>query len=220
MAEAVIENGFAKLATGEYLAGIGQPVACRGAFSVKSLKGFIVPDRAAVRQVAVAGTSGTGKTGGTDEPAAAYFADGERPFLTRLDAMPDEALSLVSAKLLVAPFASRVGANSLKLVPMSFNRATPVTEFKGGEAGSWVIAATRSRVTRAVLEEGETLTVRPEALVAWTGSRPSGFCPRLSVLDIILPRGPKNLAYTFHGPAIVWFEGSVLPKTKFRQNRI
>jgi len=210
MVEAVIESGFAKVEAGEWLCGQAQPAACRGTAIVTGLKGFIVPDRAAVRRVAVAAASsrppyhGNDGRAGSMTPPLAWFGSSDAPFLTRLDALPDEPLHLVSSKLLVAPFAARVGAKSLKLVPFSFQRSTAVTDFKMG----WAVAATRSRVTRVALADGETLTVRPEALVAWTGNRPTGFCPKLSVLDILLPRGPKNLTYSFHGPAVVWFEGS------------
>lgn len=190
MTEAVIESGFAKVGPGEWLCGLAQPTAFRGTASVSGLRGFIVPDRAAVRRLV--------------SSAEAWFGSAEAPFLTRLDALPDTSLNLVSAKLLVAPFAARVGALSLKLVPFSFLRATPVTELRMG----WAVAATRSRVTRLALGDGETLSVRPEALVAWTGARPTGFCPKLGLLDLVLPRGPKNLVYSLHGPAVVWFEGS------------
>lgn len=190
MVEALIENGAAKVPPGTWLCGCGQPAASLGKSVLRSLKGFVVPDRAGVRTAAVEGT--------------AWFASADAPFLTRIPALPDESLFVVSSKVLVAPAASRVGAKSLKLVPMSFRRAAPVTAFRFG----WVVTATRGRVTRVALAEGETLTVRPESLVAWIGKDPTGFCPRLSVLDIVLPRGPKGLAYSFHGPCVVWFEGA------------
>ncbi len=190
MTEALIENGAAKVPPGTWLCGRLQPAASLGKAVLRSLKGFVVPDRAWVRTATIEGT--------------AWFASADAPFLTRIPALPDESLFVASSKVLVAPFASRVGARSLKLVPMSFRRATPVTAFRFG----WVVTATRGRVTRVALEEGETLTVRPESLVAWIGKDPTGFCPKLSVLDIVLPRGPKSLAYSFHGPCVVWFEGS------------
>lgn len=200
MTEAFIENGAARVAAGEWLMGAAQPVASRARADVRLLRGFIVPDRSAVRRVASAGEM--------------WCAAAEGPFLTRLTALPDEPLQLVSAKLLVAPFESRVGAKALKLVPLSFARATAVTAFKGG----WVVAATRSRVSKVDVAEGETLQVRPEALVAWIGKDPTGFCPKLGVWDLLLPRGPKNLAYSFHGPAVVWFEGAqaLVRKPPFR----
>ncbi len=190
MDEALIENGAAKVPAGTWLCGRAQPTACLGTSSLKGLRGLVVPDRAFLRSVT------------TD--AEAWFSSADAPFLTRLSALPDEPLSVVSRKVLVAPFASRVGAKSLKLVPMSFKRATAVTQFRLG----WAVAATQSRVTRVAVEDGATLTVRPESLVAWIGKDPTGFCPKLSLLDVILPRGPKNLAYSFHGPSVVWFEGA------------
>jgi len=190
MTEAIIESGFAKVESGTWLAGRAQPAACRGKAKASCLKGLFVADRASVRRLE------------TDDTA--WFSRAEAPFLTRIDALPDEAVSVISEKVLVAPFESRVGSESLKLVPLSFQKTVSVTQFKKG----WVVAATRSRVARLALADGETLTVRPESLLAWAGKRPSGFCPKLSLLDMILPRMPKNLSYTFHGPGVVWFEGA------------
>lgn len=190
MDDVLIENGSAKVAAGEWLMAPVQPAAFRGQARASGQKGFFVRDRASVRIVK------------TD--ADAWCSSGDRPFLTRLAALPDEPLHLVSAKLLVAPIASRVKAWNLKLIPMSLRRSTVITDFKLG----WVVAATKSRVNRVSIEEGETLSVRPESLVAWIGPNPTGFCPRLSIWDIIFPRGPKNMSFTFHGPATVWFEGS------------
>lgn len=146
--EAVIENGFAKVAAGDWLMGRAQPVACGGRATVGGLKGFLVPDRGYVRTVTL--------------DAEAYCASADAPFLSRLDALPDEPLKLVSAKLLVAPRAARTGAKSVRLVPMSLSKSLVVTEFQKG----WAVAATRSRVTRVAVEEGATLTVRPEAVVS------------------------------------------------------
>ena len=130
------------------------------------------------------------------------FVCPDRPFLTRIDC--GAPVSAVSDKVLVAPAAARTGARLVKLVPLSFSRSIRVTEF----ASEWVVVATRSRTTRVVLAEGESLGVRPGAAVAWTGPRPTGFCPRLRLLDVLLPRGPRDLLLHFHGPAIVWVEGS------------
>ena len=110
----------------------------------------------------------------------------------------------MSDKVLVAPAAARTGARLLRVVPMSFARSLRVTEF----SSEWVVMATRSRTARIALADGESLGVRPDAAVAWTGSRPTGFCPRLRLLDVLLPRGPRDLLLHFHGPAIVWIEGS------------
>lgn len=190
MNEPLLENGMAKAGAGTWLAGTDQPAACLGTARTTGLKGFIVPDRASVRQVETAGD--------------AWFASADRPFLTHLVALPDEPLNVVSRKLLVAPFESRVKGLALRLIPLSFARSTPVTILQKG----WALMATKSRTMRVTLKDGETLTVRPEALVAWIGKRPSGFCPKLRIIDILLPRGPRTLAYSFHGPATVWFEGA------------
>jgi hypothetical protein len=82
------------------------------------------------------------------------------------------------------------------------------------------MAATKSRVTRVAIEDGDTLTVRPESVVAWIGNQPTGFCPRLSIWNVVLPCPPKNLAYTFHGPATVWFEGGCPPPTRRQRARM
>ena len=81
----MIENGFAKVAAGDWLMSRAQPVACGGRAAVGRLKGFLVPDRGYVRAVTTS--------------AEAYCASADAPFLSRLDALPDEPLKLVSAKL-------------------------------------------------------------------------------------------------------------------------
>ena len=219
--EVEIENGFAYVADGEWLAAPGQPCAVKGRASVKGLRGFIVPDRGTVCSVTVVGgedskrttarESGaegeTGGRGGRATEGSAWFADAERPFLTRLDALPDEDLNLVASKLLVAPAASRADARRYRPVPMSLKNSFAVTVFRSG----WTVAATKSRVTRIALAEGETLTVAPSALVAWIGKDPTGFCPKLGLLDLLLPRSPRGFALNFHGPAVLWLEGVSSP---------
>jgi len=188
-----IENGLAKVASGEWLMASAQPVATRGTAAVRGQKGLFVPDRGVLRRVATSGE--------------AWCGVASRPFLACLTALPDENLSAVSAKVLLAPLAARTEAKVLRIVPMSFRAARCVTRFRRG----WVVFATKSRVRRVAVADGETLNVRPEALVAWTGRDPTGSCPKLSVLDLFLPRGPKNLTYAFHGPSVVWFEGGEGP---------
>ena len=190
MTDVMIESGFAQVTAGEWLAGRAQPTAAHGVFHVAGLKGFIVPDRALVRVVS------------TREGLLCSAADA--PFLTRLDALPDEKLALVSSKLLIAPQAARTGGRRVKLVPFSLRFAVVVTEFSSG----WAVVATRSRTRRVALAEGEVLTVRKESAVAWTGPDPVGFCPKLGLWDFLLPRGPRNLSLTFRGPAVLWIEGS------------
>ena len=184
---------MAKVAAGVYLAAASQPAAHFGAARFVGLRGLVVPDRAALRRVETAGD--------------AYFDFAEAPFLTFLSLPSDAPLSVVAAKLLVAPLASRVRGRSLKLIPLSFARAMPVTELRTG----WAVLATRSRTARVALADGETLTVRPDALVAWLGRPPTGFCPKLRIWDVLLPRAPRNLSFSFHGPATVWFEGAAQP---------
>ena len=134
--------------------------------------------------------------------ARAWCSASACPFLTRIDC--GAPVSAVSGKILVAPAEARTRARLVKVVPLSFSRSIRVTEF-GSE---WVVMATRSRTARVALADGESLGVRPDAAVAWTGARPTGFCPRLRLLDVLLPRGPRDLLLHFHGPAIVWIEGS------------
>ena len=190
MNEVELANGCVKAPEGEWLVAACQPTAYVGDCRVTGQRGLIVPDRPYLRVAVAAGEL--------------HCASAVNPFLTRLDAPPDEPVAVVSGKVLIAPKASRFGARAIKLVPMSFRRRTVVTEFRGG----WAVAATRSRVTRLVLAEGATLAVRPDALVAWIGRDPTGFCRRLGLMDILLPRGPRDLVFSFHGPAVVWFEGS------------
>ena len=134
--------------------------------------------------------------------ARAWCSASACPFLTRIDC--GAPVTAVSDKVLVAPAEARSGARLLRVVPMSFARAIRTTEF----SSEWVVMATRSRTARVALADGESLGVRPDAAVAWTGARPTGFCPRLRLLDVLLPRGPRDLLLHFHGPAIVWIEGS------------
>ena len=134
--------------------------------------------------------------------ARAWCSSSACPFLTRIDC--GAPVSAVSDKILVAPAGARSGARLLRVVPMSLARSIRTTEF----SSEWVVMATRSRTARIALADGESLGVRPDAAVAWTGARPTGFCPRLRLLDILLPRGPRDLLLHFHGPAIVWIEGS------------
>lgn len=143
---------------------------------------------------------------GVGQPAAedgewAYFSSSSRPFLTRLDL--GAQTSVVADKLLVAPKRSKIRRRLLRLVPFSFRNAIRTYELEGG----WAVMATASRVRRIQLAEGGTLEVAPTALVAYLGRRPTGFCPRLRLRDLVLPRAPR-LRLHFHGPATVWVEGA------------
>lgn len=224
---AEITGGFAVVGAGAWLFGPAQPAASRGTLRRRGLKGFVCPDRAALSlcEIAAPGSQVQKSEPSNGEPpaerqaaAAAWCSAANRPFLTRIDC--GVPVSAVSDKVLVAPAAARSGARLVRVVPMSFARSIRVTEFappsdlppEGSPEprtdSSWVVMATRSRTTRVALADGESLGVRPEAAVAWTGARPSGFCPRMRLLDVFLPRGPRDLLLHFHGPSIVWFEGS------------
>ena len=80
----------------------------------------------------------------------------------------------------------------------------------------WVVMATASRTSRIQVPDGDTVSARPEAVVAWTGNRPTGFCPKLGLLDVLLPRGPKDLLLHFHGPCLVWVEGAMPQLSTFQ----
>ena len=183
-----IQNGFAGIGAGTWLVGHGQPAAFFGKAVRRRRTGWLVRDRGALDVVETTGE--------------AQCADSSRAFLTHIPCAAP--IAAVSSKVLVAPAEARTGALNIKVVPMSFARTLCVTVF-GSE---WVVMATKSRTTRLNVAEGETLSVRPEAAVAWSGAKPTGYCPKLGVLDMILPRGPKDLLLTFYGPAIVWVEGA------------
>ena len=183
-----IAGGFAATGAGEWLASRGQPVAFRGEAVRRRRKGWVVRDRQALDAVETSGS--------------AWFADSSRPFLSLVScAAPVFA---VSSKVLVAPAKARSGAFLVKTVPMTSRGAILATKFENG----WIVAATASRTTRIAVEDGETLSVRPGAVVAWTGPRPTGYVRRLGMLDVLLPRAPRDLMLHFHGPCIVWAEGS------------
>jgi len=184
----VIESGFAEVGAGTWLMGRGQPAAFFGKAVRRPRRGWCVRDRSRIDLV--------------ETTSRAKCADSSRPFLTHIPCAAP--ISAVSSKVLVAPAPSRTGSQFVKVVPMSLQRALCTTEF-GSE---WVVMATEGRTSRLQLADGETLSVRPEAVVAWTGPKPSGFCPKLGILDLLLPRGPRDLLFSFHGPCVVWIEGS------------
>lgn len=182
-----IENGFASVTGGSWLVRRGQPAACNS-ISLRGLKGFVVPDRFLLQVVEAKG--------------AVHAASSERPFLTQVSVT--DQLKVVTAKVLLAPLEARSGGQLLRVIPLSFRHAFPVTKF----SKDWVVLATRSRVRRFVVEEDEILTVRSDAAVAWTGKDPTGFCPKLRMRDLIFPvRHRVQLALNFYGPQIVWVEG-------------
>ncbi|MBO7482332.1 MAG: hypothetical protein J6U17_00400 [Kiritimatiellae bacterium] len=187
-----IAGGFAEVGAGQWLVGRGQPAAFFGTAARRRRKGWFVRDRSRLDLVVTS--------------AAAKCADSSRPFLTHIPCAAPVAA--VSSKVLVAPVAARSGDETVKIIPMSVKGALCVTNF----ASEWVVMATAGRTARVQVADGETLSVRPEAAVAWTGKRPTGFCPKLGIWDVLLPRGPRDLLLTFYGPCIVWIEGSCDPK--------
>lgn len=186
-----IENGFAEVGAGAWLMGRAQPAAFFGSALRRRRKGWVVRDRGSLDLV--------------ETTAKAKCADASHPFLTHIPCA--EPIFAVSEKILVAPFSARKDAQTIRLIPMSMKSSLCVTEF----GGDWVVMATASRTARVQVADGETFSVRPEAAVAWTTRQPTGFCPKLSIWDVLLPRGPRNLLLTFYGPGLVWIEGSVPP---------
>ena len=183
-----LQNGHAVLDAGLWLASRGQPTACRGSAVTRGLRGVFVPDRASYALVETTGE--------------AWFADAARPFLTHVPCAAP--LTAVAEKVLVAPAKARTGAETVRLVPLSWTGAVRATRFER----EWVVFATRSRTAKAVLEESEVFTVLADAAVAWTTKRPVGYVPRLRMRDVFLPRKRQaNLMMHFYGPGIVWFEG-------------
>ena len=182
-----IEGGFAEVGAGAWLMGRGQPAAFLGSAVRRRRKGLFLRDRSALDLV--------------ETTAAAKCADARRPFLTHIPCAAK--ISAVSSKVLVAPAAAWAGAAVVKIVPMSMRNALCVTMLDG----EWVVMATASRTARLQVADGDTLSARPDAVVAWTGNRPTGFCPKLGLLDVTLPRGSRDLLFHFHGPTVVWVEG-------------
>ena len=189
MNEPVIENGFAKVGNGSWLVGVRQPVAVMGSWVPHSLRGWIVPDRSRLQRIDVTGT--------------ACCSSAVRPFLTHLPCAAP--LTVISDKLLLAPVSARKGGRVLRVIPFSYRSALCVTDC----TEEWVVLATKSRVTRMALEDAQVMTVRMESAVAWSAKDPTGFCPRLRLADILLPRRKdSNLMLHFYGPGIVWMEGA------------
>ena len=183
-----IENGFAVTGAGTWLVGRGQPAAFTGDAVRRRRRGWLVRDRSAL--------------GCVDTTGRAWFADATRPFLTHIPCAA--SISAVSRKVLVAPAASRTGAELVRIVPMSLRGAMCTTVFER----EWLVTATVSRTTRVSVDDGDTFSARPEAVVAWTGNRPTGFVRRLGIWDVLLPRAPRDLMLHFHGPCVVWMEGA------------
>lgn len=200
MNAARIEGGFVEIDAGTWLTSRGQPAAFFGGVRRRRRMGWCLRDRS---RLDLLETSGVAKC-----------SDSSRPFLLHIPCAAP--VFTVSGKVLIAPVSARKDARIVKLVPMSAKSAICVTEF----VGDWVVMATASRVCRIQVAEGETLSVRPDAAVAWTGAMPTGFCPRLSVWDVFLPRQPRDLLLTFYGPSVVWIEGSRVPAMNLPGRRV
>ena len=194
-----IEGGFAEVGAGEWLVSRGQPAAVLGAFRRLRRTGWFVRDRAALDRV---------RTGGRTSLSLS-----SAPFLTHIPCA--ERISAVSAKVLVAPASARASAEVFRPVPMSVRGSFATTAFER----DWLVVATRSRTARHVVEDGQTLSVRPDAAVAWTGNRPTGFCARLGLVDLLLPVSPRELFLNFHGPCVVWIEGAGAAGRRFEVGR-
>ncbi len=183
-----IENGFATVGSGSWLVRRGQPAAVCGAVRMRGLRGFIVPDRGLLQVAEINGVM--------------HASSAVQPFLTQVAV--SDGLKAVSSKLLLAPSCARDSGKLVRIIPMSFRKALPVTVLSSG----WVVLSTRSRVKRIVIEEDEIATVRSEAAVAWTGRDPTGYCAKLRMRDILFPTGNgAQPALNFYGPQIVWAEG-------------
>jgi hypothetical protein len=220
-ARMTIEGGFAEVGAGTWLMGRGQPAAFFGSAVRRRRRGFFRRDRQSLDLV--------------ETTSSAKCADARRPFLTHIPCAAQ--ISAVSSKVLVAPASAWSSAETVKIVPMSMKGALCVTVFGNSDVTTseppnhptaeppdhltteppnhptshFVVMATASRTTRLQVADGDTLSARPEAVVAWTGNRPTGFCPKLGFWDIVLPRGPRDLLLHFHGPSIVWVEGANAP---------
>ena len=201
-----IEGGFAEVGAGVWLMGRSQPAAFFGSATRRRRKGLFLRDRPNLDLV--------------ETSSAAKCADARRPFLTYIPCAAP--ISAVSSKVLVAPASAWTGAEAVKVVPMSMRSALCITMFgnmdveKSEDQTSgpqnlqiphFVVMATMSRTARLQVEDGDTLSVRTESVVAWSGNRPKGFCPKIGLWDVLLPHGPRDLLLHFHGPSIVWAEG-------------
>ena len=148
-----IDGGFAEVGAGSWLMDHGQPTAFFGSAVRRRRKGFFLRDRSRLDLV--------------ETTSAAKCADANRPFLTHIPCAAP--VSAVSGKVLVAPASAWAGAQTVKAIPMSVKGSFCVTQF--GE--EWVVMATASRTSRIQVPDGDTVSARPEAVVAWTG-RPDG----------------------------------------------
>lgn len=194
MGNILIDKGFAIAEAGDWLTRQGQPVAAL-AQKVTTCGSRIpgrlfAPDRRVLRRFVSVNRS--------------YFALANRPFLTRIELLADDPVSVLTDKLLLAPTIARQSSRMVRIIPMSFRGALMVTTFMKGDA---IVTATKGRTTMVSVPQDEVFSVVPSGVIAWTGRAPVGCVPRLSIRDLFLPRLPGNLTLSFVGPCHVWFEG-------------
>ena len=229
-----LEGGFAEVGAGSWLVGHAQPAACFGDAMRRRRKGWIVRDRSRLDLIE---TTGTAKCAAAARPflthipcAAPISAISDKVLVAPAAARSGDGIIRpipfsIKGSICITTFAQPNPPPSPEL-PETPPSPTPPTLQPSNEPTSqrtddptiqrssppappaaWVVMATASRTARVPVPDGETLSVRPESAVAWTGRRPSGFCPKLGLLDILRPRAPKNLLLRFHGPCLVWVEG-------------
>ena len=221
-----IENGFAEVGAGAWLMSRGQPAAFFGEAERRRRKGLIVRDRGTLDLVE---TTARAKLADASRPflthipcAEPIFAVSEKvlvaPAAARRDAQTIRLIPMsFKSSLCVTEFAQpededmskhpRRGAPNLQTSKLP-NVPGAERQTSKPQINSWVLMATASRTARLQVADGDTLSVRPEAVVAWTTRQPTGFCPKLSIWDVLLPHGPRNLLLTFYGPGLVWIEGA------------
>ena len=225
-----IEGGFAEVAAGSWLMSRGQPTAFFGSAFRRRRKGFFLRDRSSLDLVE---TSASVKCAYANRPFLTPIPCAAKVFAVSNKVLVAPSAARTGAEMVKVIPMSAKGALCVTVFDLVDERRETRDELGGerrgtgnagelgdvrretGNAGerrgtgaSFVVMATGSRTARLQVAEGDTLSARPEAVVAWTGNRPTGFCPKLGLLDMLLPRGPKDLLLNFYGPCLVWVEGS------------
>ncbi len=218
-----IESGFVEVEAGTWLMGRAQPAAFFGKVVRRRRKGWVVRDRSRLDFVE---TTGRSRLAYASRPflthipcAAPIFAVADKvlvaPLRARLGARFIKAIPFsVRAALCVTEFGQPPETEGQKSkvegpsADASAEGRSDDSTIRRSDDAAWVVMSTASRTARLVVADGESLSVRPESVVAWSGPVPTGFCPKLGLWDVLLPRGPKDLLFNFYGPAIVWVEGS------------
>ena len=134
-----------------------------------------------------------------------------RPYVTTLPSAGENVI-VRSEFLLFAELSQRVCGDRLRLVPGSMRKVFTLTELKPNDSVQSPVVCTASPLNEARLEEGETLHVSPNSVVAWSGCpKPTAFCSHLRFRDLFLPRLPETLTLDFTGPGRVFFQGAEQP---------